>query len=111
MTKNCDIVARQSRILRDKHKLFELGLRDQHPVERIGVMARQPAGGEGVRNTDRQRFNSRARQQVIKLVERKAQAPERILDRDLPYRRGADTEFVGRIDDRRFRGNAQPARF
>ena len=86
------------------------GLRDEHAVERIGVVAGQSTGGEGVRHGDRERREAKLRDEGGETVNRKMEAAERMLDGDFPHGGRGDVNGTHRIRDNFARRGRQALR-
>jgi hypothetical protein len=93
---NSHVVASHHAVAGYQHEIFDHCLSNQHPVERIGVMARQRSGDDRMSRQNRQRFKAHPLHDVIKLVDRKGKAPDRGLDRNFPDRNTAHGNMVFR---------------
>lgn len=93
---NRDIVAHNKLMLRCEGQGFDARLGDQHPGERVVVVAWQGAGRDGVGGQDGQRIEAHAARDGVETIERKFEAAEGVLDGDFPGRDGTDEDLVFR---------------
>jgi len=97
--KNADIVMSDRPIGRNKSQILNVGLRDQHAIERVRVMPGQGGGGHRMGRKDWQEASTQPPRDGIELVDGKHETPGRALDRDLPDSGTTDEELIfGRQD-------------
>jgi hypothetical protein len=95
-TERRDTVVAQLDVLSAENHALEIGLRDEYPVERIGVMARQPRRELCVLVGDRQQLKAVGDDRRNETM-RKAELADRALDADFPDRCGAGEYFIAGI--------------
>src|ERR1700724_1084328 len=103
-----DAVGPHPPVLRAEDHPLQIGLRNDEAIERIVVMRRQAAGMLGMGTGHRQDLETerehRGDDRPIK-----AKLPDRPLDRDFPYCRGADGNLVRLVAHRRAQRWRDPA--
>lgn len=87
-----NVVGRQFRVRARQSQMFAARLRDQHAVERVGVMKRQRRRGLRMGPGDRQLAAACIHGDVEKFPGH-VELAERVLDPDLPHARCRDVEF------------------
>lgn len=104
------VVARDMAVFGDNDESLDLGLGDQHPIERVAVVRWKSTRLFRVAEREREWREALlfdARFQVV----RSLQLPQRVLDGDLPAADRTDEDFVERIGYGFICTSIQPLRF
>jgi hypothetical protein len=96
---------------RDEREVLGQCLGDQHPVERIAMMAWQPAGRDPVGWLDRQHLEPQPFDHLVEQIEREFQVAERVLDRNFPWRDRTDQNLVFGRSQRNLYPSIEPGGF
>jgi hypothetical protein len=105
------VVAGKRAVGRNEREVLDQCLSDQHPVERIAMVARQPGGRNSVRWLDRQHLKPRSVDHLVEQIDREFQVAERVLDRNFPWRDRTDQNLVFGRSQRNLYPSVKPISF